>query len=361
MADEHIDLMADVVYPRIPKFIEGDISTEDYMLKNEKFQKAFRTMYMEGKANVYTSYVQISIPVHEHVKTVAKFGGDFETIQGAIDNITDATASKRYTLLVYPGEYTEDITCKSYISIVGMGGWKDVKIIGTTTISDTTEITFQNLYFYDSVTTGNAYGIYSDSGSGNFHFINCYIHTIKTSNDETNCTTLKLYSEVVTFRHCQITSDWDNAPGGGLPNYPKCIDSEDTISNLSIYDSVLTVKDSDSPRCITGATVKIYSSLLTGSSSVMIAGVILFNACTVHCFNCILTHPNAAADYDFKSSTVYLYGTDYKKSEDSTIYVRPKLHDGDKLYISHSTESYFVFESSKVCLYVNGSKVRDWG
>jgi len=42
------------------------------------------------------------------------------TIQAAINSITDASASKRYAVLVYPGTYTEQITMKAYVDLVGM-------------------------------------------------------------------------------------------------------------------------------------------------------------------------------------------------------------------------------------------------
>lgn len=61
--------------------------------------------------------------------TVAKSGGQYSEIQTAIDSITDASSSKVYTVLVYPGTYTEAITTKAYVNIRGVGG--GVKIFVT--------------------------------------------------------------------------------------------------------------------------------------------------------------------------------------------------------------------------------------
>jgi hypothetical protein len=57
----------------------------------------------------------------QQVVTVAKSGGDYTTIQGAIDSITDATTTKRYLVKVYSGVYTEAVTCKDYVDIIGEG------------------------------------------------------------------------------------------------------------------------------------------------------------------------------------------------------------------------------------------------
>lgn len=53
---------------------------------------------------------------------VAKSGGDYTTISDALTSITDASSGKRYTIVVSPGVYIEDITMKSWISIIGVGG-----------------------------------------------------------------------------------------------------------------------------------------------------------------------------------------------------------------------------------------------
>ncbi len=51
--------------------------------------------------------------------TVAKAGGDYTSIQSAIDSITDNATDKRYTVLVYPGTYTENVVMEEYVSLVG--------------------------------------------------------------------------------------------------------------------------------------------------------------------------------------------------------------------------------------------------
>ena len=68
---------------------------------------------------------------YQQVVVVAKSGGDFTTIQGAIDSITDATTNKRYAVLVYPGNYAEAVTMEDYVDIIGTGRTNS-RITGTT-------------------------------------------------------------------------------------------------------------------------------------------------------------------------------------------------------------------------------------
>jgi hypothetical protein len=62
--------------------------------------------------------------------SVAKSGGDFTSIQAAIDSIIDASITKRYAVIVYPGDYIEHITMKDYVDIVGTGRTNS-RIVGT--------------------------------------------------------------------------------------------------------------------------------------------------------------------------------------------------------------------------------------
>jgi hypothetical protein len=58
---------------------------------------------------------------YQQVVTVAKSGGDYATIQGAIDSIGDATTTKRYVVRVMSGVYTEAVTLKDYVDVIGAG------------------------------------------------------------------------------------------------------------------------------------------------------------------------------------------------------------------------------------------------
>ena len=84
---------------------------------------AFTWSALAGEPHFYGSahYAQSVI--------VAKSGGSYTTIQGAIDSVSDAGASNRYAVIVYPGIYTENITMKDYVDIVGFGRTNSIILV----------------------------------------------------------------------------------------------------------------------------------------------------------------------------------------------------------------------------------------
>ncbi len=64
---------------------------------------------------------------YANVVVVAESGGDFTSIQAALDSITDNSINQRYLVWVAPGTYIGQVTMKPYVDIEGAG-------IGVTTI-----------------------------------------------------------------------------------------------------------------------------------------------------------------------------------------------------------------------------------
>ena len=67
----------------------------------------------------------------QQIVTVAKDGGQFTSIQSAIDSITDNSSSKRYVVLIGPGEYTENVVMEEYVSLLGYDGAENTVITAT--------------------------------------------------------------------------------------------------------------------------------------------------------------------------------------------------------------------------------------
>lgn len=64
----------------------------------------------------------------DNVVTVSQSGGDFTSVQAAIDSITDESPSNRYLVVIGPGTYSGRIVMTPNVSLLGSG-------IGVTTLS----------------------------------------------------------------------------------------------------------------------------------------------------------------------------------------------------------------------------------
>src|SRR5438270_6497516 len=58
---------------------------------------------------------------YRNVLVVAKSGGDYPSVQRALNSITDNSPTNRYLVWVAPGTYTEAVTMKQYVDIEGAG------------------------------------------------------------------------------------------------------------------------------------------------------------------------------------------------------------------------------------------------
>ncbi len=76
------------------------------------------TTYTAGHG-LALSGTEFSATSPDNLIIVAKSGGDFTTIQAAINSITDASATNRYVVYVAPGVYTGVVTMKSYVDVRG--------------------------------------------------------------------------------------------------------------------------------------------------------------------------------------------------------------------------------------------------
>jgi hypothetical protein len=110
-----------------------------------------------------------------HEITVGE-GSDYSTITGALDSITDNSASNQYVIKIGPGTYVEQITMKEYVDIYGSG--KNATIIqtggsGTGPSSDSSSATvvgannasIRNLTIQSDSSAQYATGIYNNNVS----------------------------------------------------------------------------------------------------------------------------------------------------------------------------------------------------
>jgi len=83
--------------------------------------------------------------VYGNLIIVAKSGGDYSSIQAALDSISDASASNPYLVKVMPGVYMEKVTMKPYVDIEGSGeGVTKISSAGTAASNSGTVIGASN-------------------------------------------------------------------------------------------------------------------------------------------------------------------------------------------------------------------------
>ena len=105
----------------------------------------------DGDLQISGSYLNM----YDQALTVGARGGDYTVIQDAINAITDATANKRYVILIYPGTYTENIVLTPYI---------DLKAISTRSATVITSATGTTLTLSDKTTLINDIKIRTTGG-----------------------------------------------------------------------------------------------------------------------------------------------------------------------------------------------------
>lgn len=73
--------------------------------------------YLHGVTDF--SYTGVKRMYGKVITVNAAGGAEYTTIQAAINSITDASAASPACVYIYPGDYTEIVTCKDYVHLVG--------------------------------------------------------------------------------------------------------------------------------------------------------------------------------------------------------------------------------------------------
>jgi hypothetical protein len=189
---------------------------------------------------------------------VAKSGGDFTSIQAAIDSITDPADDNPYTVFVAPGRYAEIVTMQSYISLVGSsrastiitapGGAFPFATVTTAANAELSALTIQNT----GGTGKAAVGVYVPPGA------NTTIHNvaIQTQNGDHSADAVVYIDAASPSIYDATLVATDNSPTNGIIITSN---SSPSITNLSI-----SLDDSASVNCgicVTGSGGSFISNL----------------------------------------------------------------------------------------------------
>ncbi len=102
---------------------------------------------------------------YQNMVVVAKSGGDYTSVQAAIDSITDAAAATPYLVWVAPGVYSETVTAKPYVYLQGAG--PGATVITSTASSDAWPPTRATLVLTSDTSLSDL--TVSNSGTGQYN------------------------------------------------------------------------------------------------------------------------------------------------------------------------------------------------
>ncbi len=207
---------------------------------------------------------------YAQVIVVAQSGGDFTSIQAALDSITDASASNPYLVYIAPGVYAEQVTMKAYVTIEGAGQGATI-IRGTggdsfgdssSTIQGASNATLRNLSV-ESDGSGNVYAIGIRNASDSPRISNV---TITTSGGTYNYGIINLSSSSPPISNATVTASGGtqrtygiyNAFASSPPISNATVTASGETNSYGIYNiaSSPTIRDS----AISGSTHSIYNN-----------------------------------------------------------------------------------------------------
>jgi hypothetical protein len=204
---------------------------------------------------------------YAQVVVVAKSGGDFTSIQDALNSISDNSSSKHYLVWIAPGVYTEQVTMKPYVDLEGAGEQTtEISYTGAAALDTGTVIMSGNaeLRTFTVRNTGgntNAVPIYNN---GSFSRIR-NVTTYATGATNTNYGLNNAGSSLVAT-HLTINANCSGAHCTGIYNHVSVFNLNDSQINLTNSSGGFS-KGIENYNNMTLSGVSI-SSTTTGSGNV---------------------------------------------------------------------------------------------
>ena len=170
----------------------------------------------QGRLNLPEDNADFVTP-HAQVLNCAKKGGDGVLAQECIDAITTASVSERWAINISPGEYTEKIIMKDYVSLQGVGTSQNVPIIKGTigdliTVSNVDSAIQDMRFDLDPTTDGQCVMHLPNTVTGEITFLNCQFN-INSSTPDITGRFLTQDGGTVRFQNCSFVY---NMTGNGV-------------------------------------------------------------------------------------------------------------------------------------------------
>lgn len=171
------------------------------------------------------------------------------TIQAAIDAIDDNASDNIYSILIYPGIYTEDIVMEDYVSLVGMGAFNDIEINGINSAplitfdTDSSISKIENIALRITPTLDAQSLIVMTNGA---HDLSRCNFIITSSTNHIGATVINQSGGTLNIYECQLTYTMSGTTAG-TPKTHRIFNLSGTHTTEihGISQSIITIADAD--------------------------------------------------------------------------------------------------------------------
>ena len=288
--------------------VDIDDCTTNLKIENTTAEGYFAGFTEVEKTEIAAASGFFIVSNDSNIITVAKKGGEYTSVKEAIDNITNASVTNKYIILIGPGVFKEDtIVMKDYIYLLGCLKYASHIELDTATYPASTHLITANdkkSSISDCILEANGKTVIRYTG-GSFRVLGCQFYDCTTCIDATNIsgtttnkiilndTDLGIGQTATTF----ITASDDGAHTGVI-----------SLNNVKITDGTLTdfalVVGSNTTLKITNS--KLDQDTLAGTCISMSNGSNLeIIASTISGFATGFDCPNVGSGPDIKISALW--------------------------------------------------------
>ncbi len=215
----------------------------------------------------------LHITMPANTVAVATSGGDYDSVQDAINSITDEASNNIYTVLIYPGVYTENVVCTDWINLVGIN--RESCTITNSSGSTVTMDSNMGIYNLTITNTGSSTNAVQQLAKTDTIIKNCSLVVTH------NTTTKALYASSVSSGNLKVYDTHFKSGSSTSYGYYSESSSEAWFWNCDFEGSYITLYEF-------GGHDRFWSCrIYCSNSTITDAGLFLRGtSCEVKCFDC---------------------------------------------------------------------------